>query len=153
MTERTIRSIAKEFAGEFYDFTRSKEDGDHKVQFMQRGRLLLQIDPKAFAKSFPTVKDYIAGRQHGYTKKDPGTGAVTHIDDGKIYQITPGWAHWYDLARKRAVEMLASPLVHENLKRGIYDALLEDREKQERQKLRHQPFTPIHQRHHIGPRE
>jgi hypothetical protein len=153
MTERTIRAIAKEFAGEFYDFTRSKEDSDEKVQFMQRGRILLQIDPKAFAKSFPKVGDYIAGRRHGYTKKNPETGAVTHIADGKIYSITPGWAHWYDLARKRAVEMLASPLVHQNLKDGIMAALVEDREKQLKQEAAGQPFDLVPQRHHMGPRE
>ncbi len=153
MTERTIEHIAKEFAGEFYDFVRSKEDGDDKVQMKQRGRILLQIDPKLFSKCYPKVKDYLAGRRHGRMQRNWVSGQLRHIDDGKVYQEPPGWMHWYDLARQRAVEMLTHPHVTEHLKSAIIDALLEDREKQLRQEARHKPFANIPQRHIIGSRE
>ena len=135
MTERTIQHVARELAGQFYDFVRSKEDGDEKVQMQQRGRILLQIDPKAFAKTFPTQKDYITGRHHGVMKRDWATGRVWH-EEGPVHQEVPGWMYWYDVARQRCVELLKSPDTHDNIKAAIMEALVEDREKQLRQEER-----------------
>ncbi len=136
MTERTIRSIAKKLAGEFYNLTRTSESKDHRVQLEERGRVFLDIDPKLFAKSFPTVDDYLIGRRHGRMQRNWITGQVRHIDDGQIYQDRPGWTYWYDKARKCAVEMLRRPEINDNLKSAIMDALVEDREKQLKQEAR-----------------
>jgi hypothetical protein len=148
MTERTIQHYARELAGIFYDMVRSAEDADLKVQISQRGRVLLQIDPKAFGKTFPTVKDYLAGRQHGRTEQ-LSDGTVHHVDDGTITMDTPGWLHWVDQARQHMTEMLGRPDVHENIKKGIYEALIEDREKQLQQEARGQQGPNITQRHKL----
>lgn len=151
MTERTIRSMAKELAGTFYDVVRSAESADEKVQITKRGRIFLQIDPKLFAKTFPTVKDYLAGRRHGRIERLLD-GTVRHIDDGSVAMDTPGWMHWYDRGRQMLIAMLNNPGTHENIKDGILAALVEDREKQLKQ------FDPrlspnIAQRHRMGVRE
>ena len=145
MVERTIQHYARELAGIFYDTVRSAEDADLKVQISQRGRVLLQIDPKAFAKTFPTVKDYLAGRRHGHIQHLPD-GTVRHIDDGTVSMDTPGWLHWYDAARQLLTQMLGRPDIDENLKKGIYEALIEDREKQLNQEARGQQGPNITQR-------
>jgi len=145
MVERTIQHYARELAGIFYDTVRSAEDADLKVQISQRGRVLLQIDPKAFAKTFPTVKDYLAGRRHGHIQHLPD-GTVRHIDDGTVSMDTPGWLHWYDAARQQLTQMLGRPDIDENLKKGIYEALIEDREKQLNQEARGQQGPNITQR-------
>ena len=129
MSERTIQHTARELAGEFYDVVRAAESKDEKVQISQRGRIYLQVDPKAFGKTYPTVKEYLAGRKHGRIERLPD-GTVLHIDDGTVTQDTPGWRHWYDQARQMLVQMLNNPGTHENIKRSIMDALIEDREKQ-----------------------
>jgi hypothetical protein len=151
VTERTIQHYARELAGAFYDTVRSAESQDEKVQISKRGRVLLQIDPKAFGKTFPTVKDYLAGRRHGRMEHLPD-GTVRHIDDGTVSMDTPGWLHWYDAARAQLTEMLGRPDVHENIKKGIYEALLEDREKQLKQEARGQQGPNITQRHMNGVR-
>jgi hypothetical protein len=145
VVERTIQHYARELAGVFYDTVRSAEDADFKVQVSQRGRVLLQIDPKAFAKTFPTVKDYLAGRRHGRVEHLPD-GTVRHIDDGTVSMDTPGWLHWYDAARQQLTQMLGRPDIDENLKKGIYEALIEDREKQLNQEARGQQGPNITQR-------
>lgn len=129
MVERTIAHTARELAGQFYDFVRSAEGSNDKVQISKRGRVLLQIDPKAFGKTYPTVKDYLAGRKHGKLER-LADGTVRHIDDGSIRMDTPGWLHFYDQARTLLVQTLANPGTHDNIKGGIYDAIIEDREKQ-----------------------
>jgi hypothetical protein len=151
MTERTIEHIARELAGTFYDTVRSAESKDEKVQIRQRGRLLLQIDPKLFAKTFPTVKDYLSGTRHGQVQRAWQTGVTTHLDDGKIYQDYPGWMYWYDQARQIAVEMLSSSQIHENLKQAIMDALIEDREKELKREADGGIPNNIPQRHNMGP--
>ena len=151
MTERTIEHIARELAGQFYDTVRSAESRDEKVQLSQRGRVLLQIDPKLFGKTYPTVKDYLVGRRHGTVNRAWETGVTTHIDDGKVYQDCPGWMYWYDQARQMAVEMLRSPQVHENLKEAIMAALIEDREKELEREAQGGIPNNIPQRHDTGP--
>jgi hypothetical protein len=159
MVERTIQHYARELAGAFYDTVRSAEDADVKVQVSQRGRVLLQIDPKAFAKTFPTVKDYLAGRRHGRTEHLPD-GTVKFVPftewsalydrcpicNRLVIEDTPGWLHWYDAARAQLTEMLGRPDVDENFKKGIYEALIEDREKQLQQEVRGQQGPNITQR-------
>ena len=131
MTERTIRHLAVELAGEFYDTVRSAEKAGEKVQIRKAstGRTLQQIDPLAFGKTFPTVKDYLAGRRHGRVKHLPN-GMVHWVDTGEVTEDTPGWMHWYDAARQNLVEMLNRPDIDERRKQQIMDALVEDREKQ-----------------------
>jgi hypothetical protein len=159
MVERTIQHYARELAGIFYDFVRSAEDADFKVQVSQRGHVLLQIDPKAFGKTFPTVKDYLAGRRHGRTEPLPD-GTVKFVPftewsalydrcpicNKLVIEDTPGWLHWVDPARQHMTEMLGRSDVHENIKRGIYEALIEDREKQLEQEARGQQGPNITQR-------
>jgi hypothetical protein len=146
MTERTIRSLAKELAAQFYDMTRCAEGAGEKVHIQHRGRTLQTIEPGLFAKTYPTEKDYLVGRRHGRIETLP-SGVVRHVDDGSITPTVPGWAHWYDQARQMLVAMLANPTTHENLKEGIMAALVEDREEQYRQQeLRIKP-AGITQRH------
>lgn len=146
MTERTIQHVARELAGEFYDFVRAAESRDERVQIQQRGRTLLDIDPKAFGKTFPTVKDYIAGRRHGKMQRNWLSGQVRHVDDGKVYADTPGWMYWYEMARQRCVEMLNHDTVQPHLKAAILDSIIEDREKQLAQEGRGQLPAAIPQR-------
>ena len=151
MTERTIEHMARELAGRFYDEVRSAESRQEKIQISQRGRIFLQVDPTVFRKTFPTVKDYLAGRHHGHTKRDLEKGIVTHVDDGQVRLGPPGWLHWYDQARQMLVDMLDNPMVHDNLKAGIYDAILEDRQKEI--DADGKPSPNITQRHAIGARQ
>lgn len=130
--ERTISHLARELAGQFYEFVRAREDSGERVQIEQRGRILLRVDPKAFAKTYPTVKDYLAGRRHGRMRRTPD-GCVFHVEDGAARLDTPGWLFWYDMARQMLVATLANEGTHEHIKQGIAAALIEDREKQLKQ--------------------
>jgi hypothetical protein len=132
VVEKTIQHHARELAAIFYEGVRAAESQDHKVQIRQRGRILLNIEPKLFAKTYPTLKDYLAGRKHGREERFPD-GTIRHIDDGSVRYDTPGWLHWYKGAREQLTEMLSMPQVHQNLKDAIYAALLEDREKELKQ--------------------
>lgn len=105
MTERTIRSLAKEYAGRFYEEA-SKEFGS-AIHDQQRSR--------DFRSTYPTLRHYIRGMQ---VKKD-----------GTINIDRPGWLYFVDIARKRMVQMLADPAVHQNIKDGIMAALLEEHAK------------------------
>jgi hypothetical protein len=146
MTERTIRNLAVELAGQFYDMTRSAEERGDKVYIKHRGRTIQTIEPRIFGKTFPKLKDYITGRRHGTIQHLPN-GVVRHIDDGRIYEDTPGWAHWYDNARQMLVAMLARPDVDERRKEQIAEAIKEDREKQLKQEAMMIKPAAITQRH------
>lgn len=146
MTERTIQHVARELAGEFYDFVRSAESRSERVQIQQRGRTFLDIDPKLFAKTYPTVKDYISGTKHGRMQRNWITGKIRHVDDGKVYADTPGWMFWYEMARQRCVELLNHPDVNERMKLAITDSIIEDREKQLAKEASGQPLPNIPQR-------
>lgn len=143
MTERTIRMHAKELAGQFYDLVRSAESKGNKVNINRGDRAVLTIDPKVFGKTYPTVKDYLIGRRHGHVRRT-ADGMVHHVDDGSCHMDTPGWLHWYDMARQQLTSMLGMSTVHENIKQGIFKALIEDREKQQRLGTKGSPA--IHQR-------
>ncbi len=147
MTEATIRTLAKELAGQFYEFIRSAESrGEKSVQIKRGERAFLDIRPDVFGKTFPTAKDYLTGRRHGRVGRTP-EGTIYHIDDGSRQQDTPGWLYWYDMARQRLVEMLNSGSVTDHMKERIFEALVEDREKEQRQKPGQSPN--ITQRKHI----
>ena len=78
---------------------RSAEDADEKVQISKRGRIYLQMDPKGFAKTYPTARGlYFAGRQHG-RMEHLIDGTVRHIDDGSIAQNNDRLAAFTRLAR------------------------------------------------------
>ena len=133
MTEATIRSVAKELAGQFYDFIRDAESRGEKYVSLKRGeRAFLDIRPDVFGKTFPTAKDYLTGTRHGRVGRTP-EGTIYHIDDGSRQQDTPGWLYWYDMARQRLVEMLNSGSVTDHMKERIFEALVADREKEQRQ--------------------
>lgn len=150
MTERTIRSLAVELAGQFYELVRSAEKNGEKVHIRKigRGRPLQTIDPFAFGKTYPKLKDYLAGTKYGRIEHLPN-GVVRHIDDGSIRGDTPGWMHWYDMARQMLVAMLARPDVDERRKQQIMDALLEDREKEIKQDALMIKSPQITQRHSL----
>lgn len=148
MTERTLRAIAMELAGTFYEFVRSAED---KVEIRHGGKTMQRIDPAAFRKSYPTEKDYLNGTRHGRTEHRPD-GTVRFVDDGSVTHGLPAWVNFYDMARKQAVEMLSSPLVHDNLKEAISEALIEDREKQIKQEMDGIAPLSVAQRQTIRPK-
>jgi len=105
MTERSIRSVAKRLASEFYTEA-SKEHGS-ALHDQQRSA--------AFRATYPTLRHYIRGMQ---VKKD-----------GTINIDRPGWLYFVDIARKRMVQMLTDPTIHQNVKDGIMAALLEEHQK------------------------
>lgn len=105
MTERTIRHLAKELAGTFYEqaggdlFGNAPEDRDRSKRFRQ---------------TYPTWEHYRDGIQvlpNGQTKLDQ-----------------PGWMYFVTLARARMVQMLQDP-TKSNLHEAIYKSLLEEHEK------------------------
>jgi hypothetical protein len=134
MTERLFRAMAVELAGRFYDTVRSAEKAGEKVHIRRAstGRAIQQIDPQAFGKTYPTLKNYLSGTKFGTVKHLPN-GTVFHVNDGRITHGTPGWMHWYDAARQMLVEMLGRPDVSDHRKEQIMESLVEDREKQHKQ--------------------
>ena len=108
--ERTIRNMAKEAAGAQYELIRKDTAARRRIK-IEKG-----IDPDLFFKTFPTATDYISGRYH--------------LPDGRIMAGTPGWMHYIENARNALSKMLAKDSVHDNVKSAIYDALIEDRQKQ-----------------------
>lgn len=93
--ERTVRSLAKELAGVFYE------------------------EPKrsaGFRKAFPTFKHYMRGQ---WVQAD-----------GSIKAYRPGWLHHVGHARKMMALMLGQPGVTPVVKERIFDALIEDRNRQ-----------------------
>lgn len=106
MTERTIRTLAKELAGIFYE---------------QAGGDLFGTEPadrersKRFRQTYPTWEHYKNG--------------VQVLPDGRTRQDQPGWLYFVTLARARLVQMLQDPMTSQSVKDGIYKALLEEHEK------------------------
>lgn len=95
MTEQTVRSVAKEIAGAFYEES-------------QRSH--------AFRQAFPTLQAFMRGQWHQ--------------PDGSIKLYRPGWMHFVDTARKRMAQMLGEKGTTEYLKYRIFDALIDDRNRQ-----------------------
>ncbi len=153
MTERTLRAIAKELAAEMYENIRSAGDRGKKfeVRDAQTGHVLRRIEPELFFKTFPTLKDYLAGRYHGRMKRkfeSRDVQANYHVDDGLVHRGMPGWTFHYERARDRAFKMLAMPddVVHPNMKEALFAAITEDREQQIQQEMQGQKPASIPQR-------
>lgn len=118
MTEQTIRSMAKEFAGAYYE--RSERTPEFrsgtmttrcfKAMRVKVGKVTVLKEVEfnvPFRVAFPNVKAYVAS----------------------------AWPHWVDYAREKLSEMLAmsDERVSPRRKEQIFDALLEDRERQLKQ--------------------
>ncbi len=105
MTERTIRSVAKELAGVFYEqaggdlFGTAPEDRERS---------------KRFRETYPTWRHYRDG--------------IQVLPDGRTKTDRPGWTYFVTLARARLVQMLQDP-TKKHLHDSIYKALLEEHEK------------------------
>lgn len=106
MTERTIRSVAKELAGAFYEQAAGDMFGD-APEDRERS--------KRFRETYPTWEHYKNGWQV--------------LPNGKIKQDQPGWKYFVTLARARLVQMLNDPATKQHMKDAIYKALLEEHEK------------------------
>ena len=111
MTERTIRMMAKEFAGEFYEqSSRSERFRRGEDLVMVTAVVQTEAGPREIAKripfkqAFPNAKAYVAA----------------------------SWPHWVAYAREKMVEMLAmsDERVPSVMKERIAAAIIEDREKQ-----------------------
>lgn len=107
MTERTIRTLAKELAGQFYEAKRSNRF--RSKDSLMRAKTLKQLPDGSvievtvivpFFKAYPNSKVF----------------AKAHFP------------LFYEAARKCMVTMLALPSVSDELKEGIHAALVEDRQ-------------------------
>lgn len=103
MTERTIRAVAKELAGTFYE-----EAGGDLFGSAPEDR----ARSKRFRETYPTVKHFMTGMQVQ--------------SDGSLKPDQPGWHYFITLARARLVQMLADPMQKPGVKEGIYKALQEE---------------------------
>ncbi len=105
MTERTIRTLAKELASVFYEqaggdlFGTAPEDRERS---------------KRFRSTFPTLKHYLEG--------------MAVAKDGRIVPQQKAWTYFVSLARARMVQMLSDP-TKKNLHDAIYKSLLEEHQK------------------------
>lgn len=102
MTERTIRILAKELAGQFYTQAAGDTFGT-RPEDRERS--------KRFRETYPTWEHY----KKGYQVRP----------DGTIKQDQPGWVYFVTLARARMVQMLGDP-TKKNLHDAIYKSLLEE---------------------------
>lgn len=106
MTERTIRTLAKELASIFYTqaggdtFGNAPDDRDRSKRFRQ---------------TYPTLEHYLKGYQVQ--------------TNGKLKIDQPGWTYFISLARARMVQMLSQPGISQSVKDGIYAALIEEHAK------------------------
>lgn len=106
MTERTIRTLAKELASIFY----TEAGGDMFGKALED-----QQRSKRFRETYPTLEHFLKGYQVG--------------KDGRIKQDQPGWKYFITLARARMVQMLQNSMTRDGVKDGIYKALLEEHQK------------------------
>lgn len=106
MTERTIRNVARELAGAFYEqsagdlFGTAPEDRERSRRFRE---------------TYPTWEHYKTG--------------VQVLPNGRTRQDQAGWIYFISLARARMVQMLSQPGISQSVKDGIYKALLEEHDK------------------------
>lgn len=105
MTERTVRSVARELAGVFYEEAGADLFGTEPEDRARSAR---------FRATYPTIKHYLKGMQV--------------LPDGRIKPDKPGWMYFISLARARMVQILQDPS-KKNLHDAIYKALLEENEK------------------------
>src|SRR5215831_17639574 len=107
LAERTIRSVARAFAAEYYDFVRCHENCGEKLHTRWPGGMTQKVDPKLFCKTYPKLKDYLAGHKHG--RKVERLGNVYWEDTGEITEGVPAELFFYDMARQAIVQMLGRP--------------------------------------------
>lgn len=148
MSEATIKNLAVELAGMHYDFVRSHEDSKEGLTARWPGGMVQQIEPLIFSKTYPTLKDFLIGRKHG--RKVESYGEVSWEDTGQVTMGVPGHMFFYEIARQVLVQMLGREDVSDHRKKQVYDAIMEDREKQLKQeRMRVKPLG-IPQRKSIG---
>ena len=145
MSEATIKHLATELAGWHYDLVRSSE---RNLTKRWPGGMMQQIDPKIFVKTYPTIKDFLKGRMHG--RKIERYGKVSWVDTGEITMGPPAYLMFYEAARLMLVDMLGRPDTPEYRKKQLYDAIVEDREKQLKQERMRIKSPAIPQRKAIG---
>lgn len=105
MTERTIRTLAKKLASEFYTESAGDTFG-HTLEDRMRS--------KRYRQTYPTLEHFLKGYQVQ--------------TNGKIKQDKPGWQYFVTLARARMVQVLQTSN-NDTVKEGIYKALLEEHDK------------------------
>jgi hypothetical protein len=105
MTDRLIRSVAKEMASVFY--TEASKEYGSAIHDQQRS--------KSFRETYPTLRHYIRGMQ---VKKD-----------GTINIDRPGWLFFVVPARQRLVQMLTDPSVSDHKKEAIMASLINEHNK------------------------
>lgn len=103
MTERTIRTLAKELASIFYTEAGGDLFGTAPADRARSTR---------FRATYPTLEHYLKGYQVQ--------------TNGKIKVDQPGWKYHVTLARARMVQMLSDPMTKQGVKDGIYEALKEE---------------------------
>lgn len=110
MTEATIKERAKQIAGEFYESRRSEafRKGEHLV------------------KSRRIVKDERTGLPREVIIGVPFKNAFPTADAF----VEAWWPFWIEEAERQLTTMLALDRVPEVMKERIYDAVIEQREKQ-----------------------
>lgn len=80
-----------------------------------------------------------AGEFYESRKRSPTFRA--RYPNPKVY-TAQCWPLWVPAARHVMVKMLTQPHVHQHLKDGIFEALLDDRERQLRDGAKKLPFAP-----------
>lgn len=114
MSEHLIRTLAKEYAGIFYEQKRS--DKFRSKDSMTRARTLKQLPDGTvvevpvtvnFFKAYPNARTFIKGH----------------------------WPLFYDAARKSLITMLSLDSVSEEHKAAIHEAIVKDRQGEYRQPL------------------
>lgn len=105
MTERTIRTLAKELASVFYE-----EAGGDLFGTAPEDR----ARSKRFRQTFPTLKHYLEG--------------MAVAPDGRIVPGQKAWVYFISLARARMVQILQDP-TKQHLHEAIYKSLLEEHQK------------------------
>lgn len=116
MTERTIKALALELAGAFYEGNRSdrfrskveRTPAKRLVVDERTGQLVERTVMVPFFEAYPNARTY--QRAH--------------------------WPLFYELARQQLTSMLGRPGVSEFKKQAIFKAITEDREQQLREQAR-----------------
>lgn len=118
MTEQTIRAMAKEFAGSYYESV-------HRTKDFREGTMLTKAVKAMHVKigGVTVVKEV--------EFNIPFRVAFPNV---KAY-VKSAWPHWVEHAREKLSEMLGMPdeRVSPLMKERIFAAILEDRERQLRQ--------------------
>lgn len=112
MTEQTIRIMAKELAGKFYE---QKRSGHFR-------------DPNSLTRAKRMTRDPQTGIRKEVTVVLPFSQAYPTAQS----YVNAWWPFFVEAARKALTAMLAQPdaRIHPHMKERIFDALIEDRERE-----------------------